>query len=72
TTRCSRGCCSSWTAPAPLASRPGSPPSTRPPGSWHLPLPQRPVLAASLADLLQHAPSIPIWRTVHDPDQQGD
>jgi hypothetical protein len=27
-----------------------------------------PVLAASLADLLQHSPSAPVWRPVHDPD----
>jgi hypothetical protein len=29
-----------------------------------------PVLAASLADLLHHGPSAPVWRPVHDPDQR--
>lgn len=29
-----------------------------------------PVLAAPLADLLQHGPSAPVWRPVHDPDQR--
>ncbi|WP_406326517.1 replication-relaxation family protein [Streptomyces sp. NBC_00203] len=29
-----------------------------------------PILAASLADLLQHGPSAPVWRPVHDPDQR--
>ncbi|MFF4398601.1 hypothetical protein [Streptomyces sp. NPDC001480] len=28
------------------------------------------VLAAPLADLLQHDPSAPVWRPVHDPDQR--
>ncbi|MFJ9822636.1 replication-relaxation family protein [Streptomyces sp. NPDC101151] len=30
-----------------------------------------PVLAAPLADLLQHGPSSPVWRPVLDPDQRG-
>ncbi|MEU0971391.1 hypothetical protein ABZ357_40555 [Streptomyces sp. NPDC005917] len=29
-----------------------------------------PVLAAPPADLLQHGPSAPVWRPVHDPDQR--
>ncbi|MEU0971460.1 hypothetical protein ABZ357_40960, partial [Streptomyces sp. NPDC005917] len=29
-----------------------------------------PVLAAPPADLLQHSPSAPVWRPVHDPDQR--
>ncbi|MCX5181160.1 hypothetical protein [Streptomyces sp. NBC_00268] len=29
-----------------------------------------PILAAPLADLLQHGPSAPVWRPVHDPDQR--
>jgi hypothetical protein len=29
-----------------------------------------PVLAASLADLLNEGPSAPVWRPVHDPDQR--
>ncbi|WRZ45958.1 replication-relaxation family protein [Streptomyces sp. NBC_01314] len=29
-----------------------------------------PVLVAPLADLLQHAPSAPVWRPVHDPGQR--
>ncbi|BAC75373.1 hypothetical protein AQJ43_36285 [Streptomyces avermitilis] len=29
-----------------------------------------PVLVAPLADLLQHGPSAPVWRPVHDPDQR--
>ncbi|WP_237522776.1 hypothetical protein [Streptomyces sp. SID1328] len=29
-----------------------------------------PVLAVPLADLLQHGPSAPVWRPVHDPDQR--
>ncbi|MFE1987647.1 replication-relaxation family protein [Streptomyces mirabilis] len=29
-----------------------------------------PILVASLADLLQHGPSAPVWRPAHDPDQR--
>jgi hypothetical protein len=29
-----------------------------------------PVFAASLADLLHHGPSAPVWRPVHDPGQR--
>ncbi|MFF7566732.1 replication-relaxation family protein [Streptomyces pseudovenezuelae] len=29
-----------------------------------------PVLTAPLADLLQHGPSAPVWRLVHDPDRR--
>jgi len=29
-----------------------------------------PVLVAPLADLLQHGPSAPVWRPVHDPDRR--
>ncbi|WP_257003763.1 replication-relaxation family protein [Streptomyces sp. SA15] len=29
-----------------------------------------PVLVAPLADLLQHGPSAPVWRPVHEPDQR--
>ncbi|MER6561030.1 hypothetical protein ABT300_25525 [Streptomyces sp. NPDC001027] len=29
-----------------------------------------PVLAAPLADLLQHGPCAPVWRPVHDPGQR--
>ncbi|MEU3982907.1 hypothetical protein AB0F77_22955 [Streptomyces sp. NPDC026672] len=31
-----------------------------------------PLLAAPLADLLQHSPSAPVWRPVHNPDQRAD
>jgi Replication-relaxation len=37
-----------------------------PPGFLH----DVPALAAPLADLLRHAPSAPVWRPVHDPDQR--
>ncbi|MEU2624611.1 hypothetical protein ABZ642_41980 [Streptomyces sp. NPDC007157] len=30
-----------------------------------------PVLVAPLADPLQHGPSAPVWRPVHDPDQRA-
>ncbi|WP_179167240.1 MULTISPECIES: hypothetical protein [unclassified Streptomyces] len=30
------------------------------------------VLTASMTDLLQHGPTAPIWRPVHDPDQRVD
>uniref|UniRef100_A0AAU2AFT9 Uncharacterized protein n=1 Tax=Streptomyces sp. NBC_00093 TaxID=2975649 RepID=A0AAU2AFT9_9ACTN len=30
-----------------------------------------PVLVAPLADLLQHGPSAPVWRPVHDPGQRA-
>ncbi|XER99885.1 hypothetical protein HEP87_01780 [Streptomyces sp. S1D4-11] len=29
-----------------------------------------PILAASLADLLHHGPSTPVWHPVHNPDQR--
>ncbi|MFJ1562214.1 replication-relaxation family protein [Streptomyces mirabilis] len=31
-----------------------------------------PILAASLADLLHHSPSAPVWRPIHDSDQRVD
>jgi hypothetical protein len=31
-----------------------------------------PVLVASLADLLQHGPSAPVWCPIHDSDQRVD
>ncbi|MET9372239.1 hypothetical protein ABZY00_30960 [Streptomyces griseoflavus] len=31
-----------------------------------------PVLAASMTDLLQHGPTAPIWRPIHNPDHRVD